>query len=71
MHGLMAPPGRSASAPLMQAAGAPPHPRRGVMSYDPAALPSFDFHSEVRRLLWCAAGVLALVLAAVGTTGQA
>jgi hypothetical protein len=62
MHGVMSPPERYPSRPLMLAAGAPYHPPRGLMSTEVASFAVFDLHHEVKRLLWAAAAVLALVL---------
>jgi hypothetical protein len=70
MQGLMAPPSRQASRPLMQPAFGPLHPPRGVMSCDAAACPGFDAHVELRRLLWCAVSVLALMVWLVRATGR-
>jgi hypothetical protein len=46
----------------MLAAGAPLHPPRGLMSVDAAAFAGFDLHVELKRLLWSAAAVLAVLL---------
>jgi hypothetical protein len=46
----------------MLAAGAPFHPPRGLMSAEAGAFVTFDLHLELKRLLWGAAAVLALVL---------
>jgi hypothetical protein len=62
MHGVMAPPKRYRSRPLMLAAGTPHHPPRGLMSTEAAAFASFDLHLELKRLLWAAVAVLALLL---------
>ena len=61
MHGVMAPPQRYPSRPLMLAAGTPHRPPRGLMSSDAAAFADFDFHLELKRLLWSAVAVLVLV----------
>jgi hypothetical protein len=62
MPGLMAPPERHPSQPLMLAAAAPLHPPRGLMSTDADAFADFDLHLELKRLLWAAAALLALVI---------
>jgi hypothetical protein len=62
MHGLMAPPRRYPSRPLMLAAAAPHHPPRGLMSGDVAAFAEFDLHIELKRFLWGAVALLAFVL---------
>lgn len=62
VNGVMSPPKRHPSRPLMFAAGAPLHPPRGLMSVDAATFAAFDVHVELRRLLWGAVSVLALVL---------
>jgi hypothetical protein len=36
--------------------------QRSLMSVREGAYSGFDLHGEIRRMLWCAAGVLALVL---------
>ena len=35
---------------------------RHLMSVDSKSFASFDLHLEIKRLFWCGAGVLALVL---------
>ncbi len=62
MHGVMAPPRRHPSRPLMLAAGTPLQPPPGLMSTDAAAFAGVGLHGELRRLLWSAAVVLAIVL---------
>jgi len=62
MPGVMAPPERHPSQPLMLAAASPLHPPRGLMSADAEAFADFDLHLELRRFLWGAAGLLAVVL---------
>jgi len=62
MHGVMAPAQTYPSRPLMRAAGSPLHPPRGLMSTEAAAFAGFDPQLELKRLLWVAAGVLALLL---------
>jgi hypothetical protein len=62
MHGVMSPPTRYPSRPLMLAAGTPRRPPRGLMSTQAGAFAAFDVHFELRRLLWTAAAVLALLL---------
>ena len=62
MPGLMAPPQRHSSRPLMLAAAAPPHPARGLMSADAQAFGDFDLHTELTRLLWATVAVLAVVV---------
>lgn len=62
MHGVMSPPKRYPSRPLMLAAGSPLHPPRGLMSTEASAFAAFDLHFELKRLLWTCAAVLALVL---------
>jgi hypothetical protein len=62
MQGVMSPPKRFPSRPLMLAAGAPLHPPRGLMSAEGASFAGFDVQLELRRLLWTAAAVLAAVL---------
>jgi len=61
----MAPPGRQRSKPLMLAAGSPLCLPRGLMAPEAGA---FDLHLELRRLLWGAAAVLAVVLYALHQT---
>ncbi|TMM13203.1 MAG: hypothetical protein E6F98_06760 [Actinobacteria bacterium] len=61
MQGLMAPPKRHPSRPLMLAAGSPLRAPRGLMTAE-AGLAAYDFHLEVTRLLWGAVAVLALAL---------
>jgi hypothetical protein len=68
MQGVMSPPKRFPSRPLMLAAGAPLHPPRGLMSTEPASFVAFDLQLELRRLLWAAAAVLAVVLYLVRAT---
>jgi hypothetical protein len=65
MQGLMAPPGRHPSKPLMLAAGSPLRLPRGLMTVEAGA---FDLHLELTRLLWGGAAVLALVLYALHQT---
>ena len=62
MHGVMAPPMRHPSRPLMLAAGTPLQTPRGLMSTDAAAFVGVGLHGELRRLLWSAAVALAIVL---------
>jgi hypothetical protein len=62
MPGVMAPPERYPSRPLMLAAAAPLHSPRGLMSVEAAAFEGFDLHGELTRLLWAAVAVLAVVL---------
>jgi hypothetical protein len=62
MPGVMAPPERHSSQPLMLAAAAPLHPPRGLMTADVEAFAEFDLPVELRRFLWGAAGLLALVI---------
>ena len=62
MHGVMAPPMRYRSRPLMLAAAQPHRPPRGLMSTEATAFASFDLHLELKRLLWAAAAVLAVLL---------
>jgi hypothetical protein len=62
MHGVMSPPQRYPSRPLMLATGTPHHPPRGLMSTEAAAFAGFDLHFELKRLLWMGVAVLALVL---------
>jgi hypothetical protein len=62
MQSVMSPPKRFPSRPLMLAAGAPVRQPRGLMSPEPASFATFDLQLELRRLLWTAAAVLALVL---------
>src|SRR5438105_4373613 len=52
--GVMAPPHRYPSRPLMLAAGTPHRPPRDLMSSDAAAFADFDFELELKRLLWSA-----------------
>jgi len=69
MQGVMAPPKRHPTPPLMLAA-APLRPTRGLMSVEARAFAEFDLQLELRRLLWSAAVALLLVLCllhAVGT----
>ena len=61
MPGLMAPPERHPSRPLMLATAAPLHPPRGLMSTDATTFGDFDLHRELTRLLWATAAVLAVV----------
>jgi hypothetical protein len=68
MQGVMSPPKRFPSRPLMLAAGSPLHPPRGLMSSETASFAAFDLHLELRRLLWTAAAVLAVVLYLVRAT---
>ena len=58
----MAPPERYPSRPLMLAAATPVHPSRGLMSPDAEAFADFDLHVELKRFLWGAAALLALVV---------
>jgi hypothetical protein len=46
----------------MLAAGAPLHPPRGLMSAEAGAFAGFDLQAELKRLLWSAAAVLAVLL---------
>jgi hypothetical protein len=62
VNGVMSPPKRHTSRPLMFAAGAPLHPPRGLMSVEAATFAAFDILVELRRLLWGAVSVLVLVL---------
>jgi len=62
MPGLMAPPQRHPSRPLMLAAAAPLHPGRGLMSADAAAFEGFDVREELTHLLWATVVVLAVVV---------
>jgi hypothetical protein len=62
VNGVMAPPRRYPTRPLMLAAGAPAQPPRGLMSVEAASFAAFDLHAELRRLLWGAAAVFLLVL---------
>lgn len=62
VHGVMSPPKRYPSRPLMLAADSPRHPPRGLMSNEAASFAAFDLHLELRRLLWTVAAVLAFVL---------
>jgi hypothetical protein len=62
MHGVMSPPDRYPSRPLMLAAGTPGQPPRGLMSAEVAEFAAVDLQRELTRLLWAAAAVLALVL---------
>ena len=62
MHGVMAPPRRYPSRPLMLATSTPRHPPRGLMSADAAAFSAFDLQLELTRLLWAGVAVLGLVL---------
>jgi hypothetical protein len=66
--GVMAPPGggpprRGVMAPASEVVSPP------LLALDPNAFTGFDVHREVRRLLWCAVAVLALVLVAVQAAG--
>jgi hypothetical protein len=62
MPGLMAPPQRYPSRPLMLAATAPIHVRPGLMNADASAFSDFDLHEELTRLLWAAVVVLAVIV---------
>ena len=62
MPGVMSPPRRYPSRPLMLAAGTPRQPQRGLMSAEVGAFAAFDLQFELRRLLWTGAAVLAMVL---------
>jgi hypothetical protein len=62
VNGVMSPPKRHPSRPLMFAVGAPLHPPRGLMSVEAATFAAFDLRVELRRLLWGAASVLGLLL---------
>ncbi|HEY2355636.1 MAG TPA: hypothetical protein VGH79_12135 [Gaiellaceae bacterium] len=62
MSGVMAPPTRYPSRPLMLAAAAPLHAPRGLMSPEAAAFEGFDVHRELTRLLWAAVVVVSLVI---------
>jgi hypothetical protein len=62
MTGVMAPPQRYPSRPLMLAAGAPHRAPRGLMSSEAAAFADFDFAVELKRLLWSGVFVLASIL---------
>jgi hypothetical protein len=62
MHGVMAPPERYRSRPLMLAAATPHRPPRGLMSTEATDFAGFDLKLELKRLLWVAASVLAVVL---------
>jgi hypothetical protein len=66
--GVMAPPQRYQSPPLMLAAGAPHHAPRSLMSSDAASFTNFDLELELKRLLWSAVAVLALVMYFVHVT---
>ena len=70
MQGVMAPPKRHPTRPLMLSRGSPLQPTRGLMSVEAGAFAGFDLQLELRRLLWCAVVVLLLLfylLHAVGT----
>lgn len=58
----MAPPERYHARPLMLAAAAPHQPPRGLMSADAEAFADFELHLELKRFLWGAAALLALVV---------
>ena len=62
MHGVMAPPKRYVSRPLMLAAETPRHPPRGLMSSEVTDFAGFELHVELKRFLWAVAAVLALLL---------
>jgi hypothetical protein len=62
MPGVMAPPERHPSRPLMLAAGTPHRSSRGLMSSDAAAFADFDFELELKRVLWSGVFVLAAIL---------
>jgi len=62
MPGVMAPPKRYPSRPLMLAAGTPHRTPRGLMSSDASAFAGFDFEVELKRVLWSGVVVLAVVL---------
>jgi hypothetical protein len=62
MHGVMAPPERYRSRPLMLAAATPHRPPRGLMSTEATDFAGFDLKLELKRLLWVAVAVLAVVL---------
>jgi hypothetical protein len=62
VNGVMTPPKRHPSRPLMFAVGAPVNPPRGLMSVEASTFGPFDVHVELRRLFWGAAIVLVLVL---------
>lgn len=62
MSGLMAPPERYPSQPLMLAAAAPNQSPRGLMSVEVAAFEGFDLHVELTRLLWTAVAVLTVAI---------
>ena len=61
MQGVMAPPKRHPTPPLMLAA-APLQPTRGLMSVEARAFAEFDLGLELRRLLWSAVAVLLVLL---------
>jgi hypothetical protein len=62
MQGVMAPPKRHPTRPLMLSRAAPLHPTRGLMSVEARAFADFDLQLELRRLLWSGVVVLLLLL---------
>jgi hypothetical protein len=70
MPGVMAPPKRVPSRPLMLAAAAPLRPPRGLMSVDRQEFAEVDLHLELRRLLWSGVAVLLLLLYLLAAGGR-